>query len=111
MIRNIILIVGWPVLILGSVYLVIKGKNVYQLVKGSLVGKVTKVLVISMLVGMYSLGIVATTLMFCDVTVGVWVVLPIFLAWFATFVWSLKVLVQAQKETEALGGGNTSNKK
>jgi len=105
MIRTIVLAVGWPVLVIGSIYLLVKGKAVYQMVKGSLVGKVTKVLVISMLVGMYSLGVVATFLMFCDQETGVWVVLPIFLAWFITFVWSLKVLAQAQKETQKMAGG------
>jgi len=102
MIRNIVLIIGWPVLVAGSIYLIIKGGVVYKLVKGSLVGKVTKVLVISMLVGMYSLGIVATALMYADENTGVWVVLPIFFAWFITFVWSLKVLVKAGNEAKKL---------
>jgi len=102
--RTIILAVGWPVLIAGSIFLFIKGKKVYQLVKGSLVGKITRALVVTMLVGMYSLGAVATVLMFCDEKIGVWTVLPIFLAWFATFVWTLKVLTKAQKEADKLAG-------
>lgn len=107
MIRTIVLAVGWPVLVIGSIYLIVKGKAVYKMVKGSLVGKVTRVLVISMLVGMYSLGVVATFLMYCDEEIGVWVVLPIFFAWFVTFVWSLKVLAQAQKEAKNLAGGQS----
>lgn len=101
MLRTIILAVGWPVLVVGSVYLIIKGWSVYRLVKGSLVGGVTRVLVISMLVGMYSLGIVATALMFCDER-GVYLVLPIFLVWFVTFVWSLAVLIRAQERAQSL---------
>ncbi|HAB51443.1 MAG TPA: hypothetical protein DCE80_04580 [Ignavibacteriales bacterium] len=99
--RSAILIIGWPVLIFGSIYLVVKGRAVYKMVKGSLVGGVTRALVISMLVGMYSLGIVATALMFCDER-GVYLVLPIFLVWFVTFVWSLKVLVKAQEKAKSL---------
>ncbi|MFA5051822.1 MAG: hypothetical protein WC544_02040 [Patescibacteria group bacterium] len=106
MIRTIILAIGWPVLIGGSVLLFIKGKKVYQLVKGSLVGNVTKALVSTMLVGMYSLGIVSTVLMFCNEKTGVWTVLPIFAAWFATFVWTLKILTKAQNEAAKLGGGS-----
>ncbi|MFH1822245.1 MAG: hypothetical protein ABH830_00930, partial [Patescibacteria group bacterium] len=101
MIRNIILAIGWPVLLIGSIYLIIKGKDVYKLVKGSMIGEVTRALVISMLVGMYSLGIVATALMFCELK-GTYLVLPIFLLWFITFVWSLKVLIKAQKEAKKL---------
>lgn len=105
MIRTFILAVGWPVLIVGSIFLFVKGRKVYQLVKGSLVGKVTNALVITMLVGMYSLGIVATVLMYCDEKIGVWTVLPIFAAWFATFVWTLMILSKAQKEAAALSSG------
>lgn len=39
MIRGLILGIGWPVLIAGSIYLFVKGRGVYKLVKGSLIGK------------------------------------------------------------------------
>ncbi len=97
MIRNIILIVGWPVLIIGSILIFVKGRAVYNMVKGSLVGKITKVLVFTMLVEMYSLGIVCTAYMFSDIK-SVYLVVPIFAIWFVTFVWSLKALINAQKE-------------
>ncbi|MFH1088700.1 MAG: hypothetical protein V1719_02565 [Patescibacteria group bacterium] len=99
--RNIILMIGWPVLVLGSIILYLKGRSVYNMVKGSLVGRVTRALVISMLVGMYSLGIVATAYMYADEQ-GVWTVLPVFLVWFVTFIWTLKVLSKAQKEAKQL---------
>ncbi|MFH1187943.1 MAG: hypothetical protein V1688_03740 [bacterium] len=98
MARNIILGVGWPILILGSLYLFIKGRHTYKLVKGSLVGKVVKAMVAAMLVEMYSLGIVSTFYMFCAPKQGVFVVFPVFLVWFIMFVWSLKVLINAEKE-------------
>jgi len=49
MIRNIILLIGWPVLIGGSIFLVVKGNETYKYVKGSLVGKISRVLVITTL--------------------------------------------------------------
>lgn len=100
--RTIILGLGWPVLIAGSIVLIIKGRGVYQLMKGSLVGRVTKALVITMLVEMYSLGAVCTFYMFTDVEIAIWVVLPIFTLWFIVFVYSIMTLIKAQKETENL---------
>lgn len=95
--RNTILAIGWPILIIGSVYLFIKGRAVYTMIKGSLIGKISKALVFSMLIEMYSLGIVSTVYMFCDEK-GVYWVVPIFIIWFITFIWSMKVLIHAQKE-------------
>lgn len=103
MIRNIILGVGWPVLIGGSIYIFVEGRRVYQLVKGSLVGKITKVLVMSMLVGMYSLGIVCTAFMFTNEK-AVYLVLPVFGIWFVFFVWALKALRASKREAEKLTG-------
>jgi len=101
MIRDIILGVGWPILIAGSIYIFVKGRGVYTMVKGSLVGKLTKTLVITVLVEMYSLGIVCTAFMFCDER-SIYLVLPVFLVWFIVFIASLKVLQNAKKEVEKL---------
>jgi|GEM_PF-865233 len=103
MIRNIILTVGWPVLIAGSIYIFVKGRGVYNLVKGSLVGKLTRTLVLTVLVEMYSLGIVCTAFMFCDEN-GTYLVIPVFGVWFLVFVWTLKILRDAKKETDKLTG-------
>lgn len=104
LVRNLILIIGWPVLIGGSLYLFFKGRQVYRLVKGSLIGKITKALVFTMLVEMYSLGIVCTAYMFSDVR-STYLVFPVFLAWFLVFVWSLKILFEAEAETRKLAAG------
>jgi hypothetical protein len=106
MTRSMILIVGWPVLILGSFYLFFKGKHVYNLVKGSLVGKVVRILVFTMLVGMYSLGIVCTAYMYTDQK-AVFIVFPVFAVWFIMFVLSLKVLINAEKEARTLTNGTS----
>lgn len=103
MTRNLILGIGWPVLIAGSIYLFIKGREVYRLIKGSLVGRITKTLVYTMLVEMYSLGIVCTAYMFARPK-SVYLILPVFLIWFVCFIWALKVLIKAQEETEKIAG-------
>lgn len=99
----IILGIGWPVLIAGSIYLFLKGKDVYKLVKGSLIGKLTKVLVTTILIEMYSLGIVTTVLMLVDER-GIYLGLPVFLIWFVVFILTLKVLGDARKEVEKMTG-------
>ena len=101
MVRNLILIIGWPVLVGGSIYLIVKGRHVYALVKGSLVGNIVKALVISMLMEMYSLGIVCTFYMFSDPQ-SAYIVLPIFAVWFVVFIWTLKVLFDAEKKARQL---------
>ena len=100
---TIILVVGWPVLIIGSIYLFIKGRHVYSLVKGSLVGKVVRILVYTMMVEMYSLGIVSTGFMYCSPR-GIYIVIPVFLVWFIMFIITMKVLMNAEREARALTG-------
>ena len=101
--RNLILIIGWPVLVIGSILLFVRGRAVFEMMKGSLVGKIAKTLVITMLVGMYCLGIVATFYLFASDS-AVYVVFPVFIAWFITFVMSLVILKKAKEETEKLAG-------
>jgi len=101
MTRNLILLIGWPILIGGSIYLFMAGRKVYQLVKGSLVGKITKALVYTMMIEMYSLGIVCTAYMFCEPK-SVYLVFPVFLVWFIVFIWSLKVLLAAGREVKQI---------
>lgn len=104
-IMTIILVIGWPLLVIGSIYLFTKGRHIYALVKGSLVGKVVKVLVITMMIEMYSLGIVSTAFMYCNVK-SLYFVIPVFIVWMAMFFWSMKVLMNAEKEASALTSGN-----
>lgn len=107
MTRSIILIIGWPVLVGGSIYLFLKGKHVFNLVKGSLVGKVLKILVYTMIIEMYSLGIICTAYMYSS-TESVYLVLPVFGIWFIMFVLSLRVLINAEKEARAIAGGTNA---
>lgn len=104
LVMTIILAVGWPVLVIGSIYLFIKGRHVYALVKGSLVGKVVRILVYTMMVEMYSLGVVSTGFMYCS-SKGIYIVIPVFLIWFIMFIITMKVLMNAEREARALTGG------
>ncbi|MFH1536985.1 MAG: hypothetical protein ABID45_03295 [Patescibacteria group bacterium] len=97
--RNIILGLGWPVLILGSILLIVKGQKVYKLVKGSLVGKISITLVFTMLIEMYSLAIVCTSYMFTNLEKSIYIVIPVFIAWGATFGVCMVVLNKAMKDT------------
>ena len=101
-VRTLILSIGWPVLIAGSVYLLLKGRRVYEMMRGSLVGRITKILIVSMLVGMYSLGIVTTAYMFEDGMNGVLLGAPIFVIWFGMFIWAIRSLVAASDEVHKL---------
>ncbi|MFA6391729.1 MAG: hypothetical protein WCW66_03170 [Patescibacteria group bacterium] len=100
-VRNIILAVGWPVLFFFSIYIFKVGKQVYSVIKDSLVGKITKALVYSMLVEMYSLGIVSTVYL-VDNAQGVYVVLPVFIIWGAVFMWSIKTIKISSEETKKI---------
>lgn len=102
-IRNFILFIGWPVLIAGSIYTFVKGRHVYRLVKGSLIGRIIKVLVYTMLIEMFSIGIVCTVFLFTDAK-SVYLVLPIFVANFLIFLWALKVLENADNEAKKFAG-------
>jgi hypothetical protein len=99
------LVIGWPILIIGSVYILIKGKHVYALVKDSLIGKVVRILVYIMMVVMYSLGVVSTAFMYYSEK-GIYVVLPVFLIWLVTFIVTIKTLMNAEKEARSLTGAN-----
>lgn len=99
------MVVGWPVLIAGSIYLFVKGRQVYSMVRGSMIGKITKVLVITMLVEMYSLGVVTTAYMFENVQNGVYFGIPIFLIWFVMFIWSMRTLISARNEVHKMNQG------
>lgn len=104
-INIMIVYIGWPVLVIGSIYIFITGRGVYNQVKAGLVGGVVKVLVVSMVIQMYSLGIIATVLMFVKEELTIPVVLPIFIVWFVTFIWALKEINHAKEEIKKITEG------
>lgn len=109
-IRDITIIVGWPLLVFGCIYVFVKGRQVYQLVKDSLVGKLTKALVYMILVNLSTFGIVCTVYVFADPK-GLYIVGPVFAVWFVVLVWTLRTIVQADKETRKLFSPEDFSKK
>lgn len=105
-VRTLILSIGWPVLIGGSIYLFVRGKEVYKMVKGSLIGKITKTLILTMMVEMYSLGVITTVYMFDNVKNGVLIGVPIFAIWFVMFALTLKTLISARNEIKMMSQNN-----
>lgn len=85
-IRFFILITGWPILIIGSIYLTAVTFKFYRDVEKSVFGKLVIAMVVGWFVSMYSLGITATAYMITDAGYGVPVVIPVFLVWFITMV-------------------------
>lgn len=103
MTRTIILAIGWPVLVAGSVILFVQGRAVYGMVKNSIVGKITKALVVTMLVEMYSLGIITTMYMLETIEAVRWGLI-VFALWFVVFIWTMKTIRSAQKEVQKMTG-------
>ncbi|MFC1495794.1 ATP-binding protein [Candidatus Margulisiibacteriota bacterium] len=85
-IRNVILMIGWPALAAGSILLLYLSYKFYLDVNKVIFGKLVLIMTGGWLFTMYCLGIVATVAMFLNVTVGVFVVLPIFIVWAITIV-------------------------
>lgn len=106
MTRNLILIIGWPILVIGSIYLlmVVRGKKIYQMIKGSLVGKLISVFLWNMLIGMYALALVSTAYMFDD-SKSAYLILPVFIVWAAGFIWAIRTLKELEAEVKKLSGG------
>lgn len=90
--RTIILVIGWPLLVGGSIFLIYRTLQFHRAIGKVIWGRLVLAMVVGWLVSMYSLGITATAYMFSDVQTGVLVVFPIFLLWFITMVlitWSV----------------------
>lgn len=102
LIKVMILAVGWPVLIISSIYLFVKGRSVYSMIRGSLIGRITKALVFTMVLEMYSVGILITAFMYIDEVRGVIISLPIFIVWYGVFLWCIGVLEKAKTEVSKL---------
>ncbi len=94
MIRTTILAVGWPILVIISILIVYKAHNFYKKTQKLALGKFVLAQTISIVISMYSLGIISTAFMFCKVGTGVLIVLPIFIIW---FVMIIGILILSEK--------------
>lgn len=104
-IQNLILFFAWPILVIFCLIIFVKGLNVYRLVQNSLVGKVTKALVYTILVDISSLGII-TALYIISQPENTNIVLAVFVVWLIIFIWSLKTLGSAKKELRKVADSN-----
>lgn len=85
-IRTLILATGWPILVVGSTYVLWLAVRFHRQVQGMAVARLVSLMVAGWLVSMYSLGVVATILMLRDPEFGVPLVLPVFGVWAVTMV-------------------------
>lgn len=100
-IRILILAIGWPVLTIGSVFLLGKTWIFYREVRGSLFGRLVVPSILGWLLTMYSLAIVATFYMLSDVQ-ATRIVLPIFVVWFITMITITIITLRWNKEAAKL---------
>lgn len=98
---EIILIAGWLILFIGSIYVFIKGRRVYGLVKGSLIGKITKTLVLSLLLEIYSIGTLCTAYMLIEKK-GLYLVSLIYVILLVVIFATIKMIRMAREETRKI---------
>ncbi|MDQ7814311.1 MAG: PAS domain-containing sensor histidine kinase [Patescibacteria group bacterium] len=80
-IRLWILMLGWPTLALGSIYILYKSFDFLRRIRQASLGKFVLVTNTGIIVSMWCLGLVATFFLLQDAIGGVTVVLPIFIIW------------------------------
>ncbi|NQU18001.1 MAG: PAS domain S-box protein [Candidatus Saganbacteria bacterium] len=97
-VRTFILSTGWPVLVIGSFFLLYKSIRFYKDVNKVIFGKLVIIMTAGWLFTMYCLGIAATVAMYLDLVIGITVVLPIFAAWAITMVILTVIILKWSKE-------------
>ena len=102
-VRALILIIGWPVLVVGSIFLVWGTTRFYRDVGKTVVGKRVVGMVVGWFVSMYSLGITATALMFASPRSGVLLVIPVFALWVITMGLLTALIKRWSREAVILG--------
>jgi signal transduction histidine kinase len=98
LLRTLILAIGWPFLIIGSIVLVAQSWEFFKKTKGTIFRKLVIPSALGWLITMYILGITATFYMFDVPRKGTLVVLPVFIIWFATFITLVFITKSWRKE-------------
>lgn len=98
---NGIMLAGWIILVLGSIYLFVIGRSVYLKVSKGLIGKFSKTITLTMLLQMYALGVVATALLI-ESPNHTSLVLPVFVVWLVSFFATIAEIKRAKKEMDNL---------
>jgi two-component system sensor histidine kinase VicK len=102
MLRNVVLLIGWPLLLGGSIFLLIRSYKFYKEVQKNVWGKLVMAMVTGWLITMYSLAIVSTSYVLTDSTRGIYVVLPIFGLWFITMVLIVRIVLMWDNQAAKL---------
>lgn len=98
--RALILSIGWPVLIVGSVMLSVLGWRFAKATEGTIFAKLVFPTVLGWLVTMYILGVTATFYMLDVPYKGTLIVFPVFIIWFIAF--SVLVWITHRWSAEAI---------
>jgi signal transduction histidine kinase len=81
-IRFTILILGWPLLTVGGAYILYRAWDLYVVLGKTPIARLIPIMSIAVVVTMFSLGVVATVLLYTNINVGVVWVVPVFILWF-----------------------------
>ena len=96
--RTIILSIGWPMLIMGSIFVMHRAYQFYTKTGKTPIGKLIPLFALASIITAYALGFVATAFMYLDVIHGVLYVTPIFFIWFIIMVATILVSLRLNKE-------------
>ena len=95
--KTLILAIGWPVLLIGSAYLVVilfKSHNKYKLE----VTRIILIMVVGWLFTMYSLGVVSTFYLLSEATNATQIVSIVFAVWLLTMIIITNLSLTARKK-------------
>ena len=104
LIKNIILWGGWIFIVLATIYIMLRGKVVLKLVKGSIIGRLAMGLMVGFFIESYSVLFLCSALMILSEK-NINIVLPLFVIWFFTFVYCWAVMHRTRKEAEKIVDG------
>lgn len=99
--KNLILLICWPLIIAVSLYIFIKGRNVYKLVRGSMVGQITESLVYSTLVNISCFGIISTLYLITGPK-NLYPIAGVFALWLIVLIWSLRTINKVGNEAKKI---------
>lgn len=97
-VRTLILAIGWPVLIIGSIFILRLALEFYRGVHKTPMGKLVLMMTVNQIISMYALALVATGLLRVNLETGVFLVLPVFLVWASILIATGIVSVRWGKE-------------
>lgn len=96
--RTLILVVGWPILVIGSILMLRATRIFYQSTRKTAFGKLVLVMMLGQVASMFVIAVVSTAFLRADLARGVAVVLPVFGTWFVIFLIVARVVVNLGRE-------------